>query len=232
MKKTYLLAALFASIAFLAFQNRATAQYRKPERKPHFVVAADPLEWAAGRANLCASGLIVKKVALCGGLNFHAGEAIMGQYLVQSAQIGWGSEARLYPFGGPSQATAFFVPKTGGCPGFSSLWKKERSRPSPLAGFYVAPGFGQLLNELALTPQFDSPTPVYRYKIRQNSGTFAVGYDLHIWHFTLGGRWQTAIGKTRWSGPVDIFGDSLNRVNYPFKLNVANRFGLSVGVNF
>lgn len=236
MKHSFFPYLVVLTIGMIFTQNPLSAQRSqesKRNRQSRFVFAAEPQEWMNGRANLCASGYLLNKLAICAGGNFQATQFEQNNYLVQHAQTGWNVEARWYPFGGPRQFTALFKKrkKGTGCWQTASLRKKSAPKISPVAGFYLAPGFARTQQNLAYSPLFESLTPVFPYKIWQNSGTIATGFDIHIWRFTLGLRAQLAAGKAQWSGPVDIFGNSLNQVNYPFQMNVSHRVGIAVGIN-
>lgn len=236
MKQYYSLSALLVLIASLAIQGQVNAQ-PKPKRS-HFQITTNPLDWANRKANICTQWLLLPKTTLCAGGSLHLWSGQEGNYNIQSITNSFETELRLFPLGGSRQAIkrdkrpAFFKKSRKGCPTFSSLQGWWPHHTPPLSGLYIAPGFSLEKQRFTYAPNFGNYSTEFKYIISRKSGVLTAGYCLHLGPITVGVRAGLSAGKYKWSGPNDIFGDSLNNVKWPVKISLQKHLGFEVGVNF
>ncbi len=103
-----------------------------------------------------------------------------------------------------------------------------------LEGTYIAPGyrFERMGMELIPLPHLESPIPKFPYEIKSHAFTLSMGYQVRVYNVTLGAGYSWAFDQPTWSGPYDIFGDSLFTQTYPWKMRVQSGLRLEVGINF
>lgn len=228
--------ALLVLVAMWSATSHVNAQPK--QKRPHFQITTNPLDWANKKANLCTQWLFLPRTALCAGGGLHLWDGTEGNYGIKSISTNFESELRFFPFGGSRQAVKrshkpeFFKKIRKRCPSLTSLQGWWPDHTPLLSGLYVAPGVSFEKQRLSYTPLFGHYSNEFDYTIRKKSGALTAGYCIHIGPVTLGARAGFSAGKYTWSGPNDIFGDTLYNVQWPIKISLQEHFGFEVGFNF
>lgn len=232
MKKFY-----FSILLLLMLPVLVLAQ---SSHRPAIDIMTNPQAWANRQANICVQVMTIPRVAVCLSGSFDASEAVQGNFLAQSSKWGFHAETRIFPFGEPrplhsrNNLRPYEKRRQGiGCFGPKNNWF-EKLASNLIKGIYIAPGYIHQEEKLGyeLLPGKESPLTNFNYLIKQNGASLALGYQIRLWHITLGAGWSIQASKPKWTGPVDIFGDDLYTTTFPWKLNIQQGPRFEVGIYF
>lgn len=198
-------------------------------------ITTHPTAWANDAGALQFQVQPFKNLAFCAGGTYGISSTRLADFDQRDNTISAMFEVRWLPFGAKSIGHKKENKVRNICGGkFACLTKKNTRLSDFLKGIYLAPGYRyeQKGLELIPLPHLESPIPVFPYKIKSHAATLNLGYQLRIHHFTLGASYGWAFDQPNWSGPYDIFGDSLYTQIYPWKMRVQPSLGFEVGINF
>lgn len=227
----------FSILTLLLLPVLALAQFN---RRPVVDITANPQAWSNRQANICAQFMAIPRIGLCLSGSLNASEASQGNFLIQSTKWGIHAETRIFPFGEPLPMSLGtkkmpYEKKRRGTGCFGSKDKQlEKALTSIIKGIYIAPGFVHQKEQLDFAPLPDKESPIskFSYQIKHNGASLALGCQIRLWNLTLGAGWSVQATKPRWTGPVDIFGNSLYTTTYPWKLNIQHGPRIELGINF
>lgn len=235
MKKNHLkFAAVF--LMFIASNKSLSGQFysSKKFKKNHidFTISTQPNGWGGDNANVgfqLSFPEWVPFLAFRTNFNFSSDDSIIGKFQKSSNEFSVNGEVKFHLF---SLRKDIEFPEVNNGK-TSCLNKIEKSLPAFMRSAYVALGIEAKNIHLEYLPPEPDDIIVkpFTYDIKDNGFTLGLGYQFNVlgsFLIDIGYDWK--FSQPKWSGPVDIFEQTLYTNDFPTSFRVVGRTNISIGL--